>query len=150
MLNDHRANLRRRMLGDEIRQARERANLTQSTLARRVGWPHSKLCRVETGKLGCSEVEAAIALSACRVARSEIDRIIDAFVKDADGAWIRSNRPLPDQLRTLERPVPDHAVRRPVSGGQHRNLESHTVPGRSDRYRRLPVDFVSAGTELVQ
>jgi transcriptional regulator with XRE-family HTH domain len=94
--------VRSRELGDELRRVRKYRGLTAAQLAHEIGWSESKVSRVETGKTGCSEVEAAIFLARCGVLRRELDRIIALCRGDEKGAWLRDHGArLPDELHRL-------------------------------------------------
>ncbi|PPK67459.1 helix-turn-helix transcriptional regulator [Actinokineospora auranticolor] len=95
------ATVRRRELGEELRDVRERVGISLNDLAHHLGWHPSKLSRIENGKLPCSEVEAAIVLAFCGITGKQLDEIVGLCAGDADGTWLRENGGLPDQLRTL-------------------------------------------------
>ncbi|WP_018684388.1 helix-turn-helix domain-containing protein [Actinokineospora enzanensis] len=97
----YKATVRRRELGLELREVRDKFGISMCELARRLGWEASKLSRIENGKLPCSEVEAAIILAYCKVTGRRLDEILRLCAGDADGTWVRENGCLPDQLRTL-------------------------------------------------
>ncbi len=71
-------------------------------LAARIGWSPAKMSRIELGKSGCSEIDAAIYLGFLRIPREDISRIIALCTGDEDGSWLRHHgQRLPDELRTL-------------------------------------------------
>ncbi|MGQ0841147.1 helix-turn-helix domain-containing protein [Actinokineospora sp.] len=100
-MSEMRGTARRRELGDELRRVRESADFTQSDLAHQLGWSSAKLCRIESGKLGCSEVDAAILLSYLRVTGPYLHHVLSLCGATPDGSWLQQHGGLPDQLRTL-------------------------------------------------
>jgi hypothetical protein len=80
------------------------------------------MSRVESGKVPCSEVDAAIYLAFCRITPKELDRIVSLCSGDEGGTWVRHHgERLPDQLRTL-------ALHETTAQGIY-ELELNRVPG---------------------
>ncbi|SNR56320.1 Helix-turn-helix domain-containing protein [Haloechinothrix alba] len=93
---------RARELGAELRHARETIGLSGVEMARRLGWSHSKVSRMESGQRSASEVDTAIYLSSCGVARAELERLLELARQADDGYWVRPHgQALPDELRSL-------------------------------------------------
>ncbi|CRK58511.1 Putative DNA-binding protein [Alloactinosynnema sp. L-07] len=116
------ATARSRELGDELKRARQLQGLKGRELARLIGWTETKISRVETGKIPCSEVDAAIYLAFCRVTPKELDRIVELCSGDEDGTWLRHHgEKLPDQLRTL--------VLHETTASAIYSLELNRIPG---------------------
>lgn len=63
--------VRRRMLGSELRSIREELGLTVNEMAERLGWPQSKVSRVETGRSGIRPHEVEATLDAYQVTATE-------------------------------------------------------------------------------
>jgi transcriptional regulator with XRE-family HTH domain len=83
-----------RELGHEMRVRRERARWNASELGRRLGWPPSKVSRVEAGKYTVSEIDVTHYLAACGVSGPELTEIL-ALKRDeqrALGFWVRTGR----------------------------------------------------------
>ncbi|WP_436501101.1 helix-turn-helix domain-containing protein [Actinokineospora sp. HUAS TT18] len=116
------ATARSRELGDELKKARLRQGLTGRELGHLIGWNESKVSRVESGKVSCSDVDAAIYLAFCRVTPKELDRIVGLCSGDEDGTWVRPHgEKLPDQLRTL--------VLHETTASAIYSLELNRIPG---------------------
>ncbi|MDV6014405.1 helix-turn-helix transcriptional regulator [Haloechinothrix sp. LS1_15] len=93
---------RARELGTELRRAREATGLSGVEMARKLGWSHSKVSRMESGQRPGSEVDNAIYLSSCGVPRAELERLLKLARQADDGYWVRPHgHGLPDELRSL-------------------------------------------------
>ncbi|OZM73544.1 transcriptional regulator [Amycolatopsis antarctica] len=93
---------RARELGGELRQARERAELTMRDLSRQLGWSPSKTSRIECGLRGVAEMDVVLYLANCGVVRDELERLLDLAREPDGGHWLRSHgERLPDELRSL-------------------------------------------------
>jgi transcriptional regulator with XRE-family HTH domain len=91
-----------RELGAELRRRRQLAGYQGQELARRLGWSHSKLSRLETGSRLASEVDIAMYLVSIGVPRDEIDPLLDLAREALKDHHLTSHgEKLPDELKTL-------------------------------------------------
>lgn len=79
---------RARALGAELRQARERAELSQRALAARIGRASSHIARWEGGKLIPSEADTAQVLQALGVTGADRERLLALAREASDPNWI--------------------------------------------------------------
>lgn len=79
---------RARALGAELRQARERASLSQRALAARIGRASSHIARWEGGKLIPSEADTAQVLQALGVMGADRDRLLALAREALDPNWV--------------------------------------------------------------
>lgn len=79
---------RARALGAELRQARERAELSQRALAARIGRASSHIARWEGGKLIPTEADTAQVLQALGVMGTDRDRLLALAREASDPNWI--------------------------------------------------------------
>jgi transcriptional regulator with XRE-family HTH domain len=92
---------RARTLGAELRSWRERAGLEGLQVARRLNWSPAKVCNIESGRRGVSEVDAAMYLACCRTPGSDIKQIL-AFFHEQQDYWIQPHgEQLSDRLLSL-------------------------------------------------
>nr|WP_281170352.1 helix-turn-helix transcriptional regulator [Amycolatopsis nigrescens] len=93
---------RARQLGNELRRVREKSGMTGHALALAIGWPASKISRMESGKRLSSEVEVAIYLSKCGAPREVLNRLLALARETDDGFRLQSHHDhLPDTLVSL-------------------------------------------------
>jgi transcriptional regulator with XRE-family HTH domain len=95
---------RARELGSELKRFREQAKLSGSELARLAGWSSSKLCRMENGKRGASEVDVAIYLAKCGAPKRDLDALVKLASGPAGGYGFRPHQQrmsLEEKLRPL-------------------------------------------------
>jgi transcriptional regulator with XRE-family HTH domain len=69
--------MRSRLLGEEIRHALSRANITGKQLSGMLGWSESRVSRTITGLNPPSEVDLAAILALCRITGEERESILD-------------------------------------------------------------------------
>ncbi len=79
---------RARQLGAELRQARQRAKLSQRALAARIGRHSSHVARWENGKITPSEADTATVLQELGVHGSERDRLLELARNVLDPDWL--------------------------------------------------------------
>jgi transcriptional regulator with XRE-family HTH domain len=94
--------IRARILGEELRMARERAGFTGNELAALLNWSPSKISRVETGERACNKIDVATHLAYCRVSGLELVRILQLASPLDNDYWLQhTGEPIPDGLRSL-------------------------------------------------
>jgi transcriptional regulator with XRE-family HTH domain len=86
-------------LGAELRRLRERAGRTAAALAAEVGWAESTLSRKENGRIGISEKDLDLLMTALAVSDRERNRLSDLAR--------HVNRPRSSRPRTHRAAVPD-------------------------------------------
>lgn len=70
---------------------REHSGRNQAQMASELGWPATRLCRLETGTGGATGVQIASLLTACRVTGPEYERVL-ALSRDVyELSWLRSH-----------------------------------------------------------
>jgi transcriptional regulator with XRE-family HTH domain len=79
---------RARQLGAELRQARERAKLSQRALGERIGRNSSHIARWENGKLTPSETDTATVLQELGVHGEERARLLELARRALDPDWL--------------------------------------------------------------
>jgi transcriptional regulator with XRE-family HTH domain len=90
-----------RELGARLRDCRERVGLKASDVAATLGWPGSKVSRLETGNRHADVIDVAMFLGCCGVAQNIAKLLLDLAQQPDDGFWIRPHRKqLPDQVLT--------------------------------------------------
>jgi transcriptional regulator with XRE-family HTH domain len=91
-----------RELGAKLRESREKAGLRSAEVARGLGWPQSKVSRLETGDRTADPLDLAMYLGHCKLSQDEARPIL-ALAKEPDtGIWPRPhNKQLPDRLLSL-------------------------------------------------
>ncbi|MEC3976735.1 helix-turn-helix domain-containing protein [Amycolatopsis sp. H20-H5] len=87
--------VRRRELGKELRNLRERKHLSGMELSRRVGVLQSKISRWENGFREMTTVDAALYLGGCGVDETERLRLLELTKPPSELYWVR---PYFDQL----------------------------------------------------
>jgi transcriptional regulator with XRE-family HTH domain len=91
-----------RSFGDALRDAIQRAGLTQRRLAELLGWEEAKVSDVVTGKGGVTEVELAMLLGFCGVEPDEARRLLALYRETREKGYLELNDDgVPNQLRTL-------------------------------------------------
>lgn len=91
-----------RVVGAELRKAREERGIGVRELARRLGTTHSKLSRYENGQGVASSEFVASALTALEVPEAERDRVLDLVKGRQWTNWLAPNAPgLHQELTTL-------------------------------------------------
>jgi hypothetical protein len=91
-----------RELGARLRECRERAGLRTVDTARNLGWPSSKVSKLESGERKCDPMDLARYLGTCDVPHDEAWSIIRLFHLPETGIWPRPHGDqLPDVLLTL-------------------------------------------------
>jgi transcriptional regulator with XRE-family HTH domain len=78
-----------RELGARLRECRERAGLRTVDTARNLGWPSSKVSKLESGERKCDPMDLARYLGTCDVPHDEAWSIIRLFHLPETGIWPR-------------------------------------------------------------
>ncbi len=84
-----------RSFGDGVRDAIQRAGLTQRRVAELLGWEEAKVSDLVKGKGGVTEVELAMLLGLCGVKPPEARRLLALFKESREKGYlaIRRGRP---------------------------------------------------------
>jgi hypothetical protein len=99
MIPDEKSTVRSRELGDALRLAMERANVSGKYAARVLAWSETKVSRLLTGRRTVRESEVASLLTLCRVNGAEYDSLLSLAREASQQGCLQGG--LPDQLRTL-------------------------------------------------
>lgn len=100
-MRDREPTIRSRELGEGLRLAMERAQLSGRDVARRLGWSDSRVSRLLTGKRGANEVEIATFLGVCNVKGDERARLLKLCKDQYTRSWFQQfGSRLPAQVRT--------------------------------------------------
>jgi transcriptional regulator with XRE-family HTH domain len=122
MMTDEKSTIRSRELGDALRLAMERAELSGRRAAQLLGWSESRLSRLLSGQLSVKEVDVASLLAVCRVTGAERDRLLALSRTHDTSGWLqRFGSGLPEQLRTL--------INHEARAAEIIEFESQRVPG---------------------
>lgn len=101
-MTDEHTTIRSRELGDELRLAMEKANLSGRQAARVLGWSESKVSRMLTGKQPVKDTDVSALLALCMVTGDEKERLLDLARQVNQRGWLQKySADLPYQLRTL-------------------------------------------------
>lgn len=96
------ATVRARGLGAELRELREKCNLTTREVARRLGWSASTVSRTETGHRNISSEDVSALLAVYGVAGRERDHLLTLARETSQPGWWETRHPgLPAQLSAL-------------------------------------------------
>src|SRR5262245_56063043 len=90
-----------RGLGGELRALRKARRLTLKIVAARLGWPVSKLSRIETGKQGIRPTDVASLLVVYEVTGAERKRLLSMAERSDDTGWWEIIGGLSRESRTL-------------------------------------------------
>jgi hypothetical protein len=102
MMHDQKSTIRSRELGDALRLAMERANLSGKHAAHVLGWSESKVSRMLTGKQILRETDVASLLTLCLVTGDEKERLLELARESDQVGWLQKySADLTHQLRTL-------------------------------------------------
>lgn len=103
MQRSYSPSVRRRRLAAELRKAREEANFTGAQAARHLGWPHSKLTKIEGAQQGVKAADLAAAMDLYGVTEEETREAMLRLARESKerGWWwkyrdIFGERALPD------------------------------------------------------
>ncbi|MCX4824912.1 helix-turn-helix domain-containing protein [Streptomyces sp. NBC_01142] len=117
--------VRRRKLGEELRQLRLTAGLTSRDAARLAGWHQSKVSRIETGISGAKAADVTLLLDAYQVADPQLRVLLEMLTGAADGpgrGWWHAYRGLiPSEYRDF--------ISLEAQACTARTLETSVVPG---------------------
>ena len=101
-MTDEKTTIRSRELGDELRRAMEKANLSGKHAARVLGWSESKVSRMLTGRQPVKDTDVSALLALCLVTGDEKERLLDLARQYNQRGWLQKySADLPYQLRTL-------------------------------------------------
>ncbi|MGH3772691.1 MAG: helix-turn-helix domain-containing protein [Pseudonocardiaceae bacterium] len=121
-MEDCEPTVRSRELGDGLRTAMKRADLTGKRAAELLGWSPSLLSRILAGKRHVTALQVSAFLAVCRVTGTERDRLIDlCHEQHTPGWWQQHGSRLPEQLVTYI----DHESKAVTV----RDFQSTIVPG---------------------
>jgi transcriptional regulator with XRE-family HTH domain len=102
MMTGSKSTIRSRELGDELRHAMEKANLSGKNAAHLLGWSESKVSRMLTGHQAVKEPDIAALLALCLVKGDEKERLLELAREYNQRGWLQQHASrLPEQLRTL-------------------------------------------------
>jgi transcriptional regulator with XRE-family HTH domain len=146
---------RNREIGDLLRAARQRAEMTLTDMAERLGNSPSMLSNIEVGRRGTTVQDLMLYLGYCGAERDLADHVQDLATRRDTGYLVRSHRPhMSDELRALilhenlaERMIgyettlvpgllQDEAYARAIMMDADRTSESATEPGVQIRLNR--------------
>jgi transcriptional regulator with XRE-family HTH domain len=100
-VTDENTTIRSRELGDELRQAMEKANLSGKHAARVLGWSESKVSRMLTGRAPVKDTDVSALLALCMVTGDEKERLLDLARQVNQRGWLQKySADLTRQLRT--------------------------------------------------
>lgn len=92
-----------RGLGAELRELRRSRKLTGKQVSETLGWPASKLSRMETGKQGIKVADVASLLVVYGVTGAERDRLLKLAERSDEAGWWEVLSGLSDESKTLIR-----------------------------------------------
>jgi predicted XRE-type DNA-binding protein len=102
MMTDEKSTIRSRELGDALRLAMERVELSGKRAAHLLGWSESRVSRLLSGQLAVREVDIASFLAVCLVKGDERERLLQLARGHNQRGWLQQyGSSLPEQLRTL-------------------------------------------------
>ncbi|QWF80086.1 helix-turn-helix domain-containing protein [Amycolatopsis sp. CA-230715] len=102
MVRKRSSSAHKREIGEALRDARERANLTAAQLAGRLDCSASKVSRMESGHRGVAELDLTMFLANCGTPRKEVVELLEVLRESDDGYRLRPHQErLPDELRSL-------------------------------------------------
>lgn len=94
--------IRSRELGDALRHAMEKANLSGKHAAHLLKWSETKVSRMLTGQQPVKEPDVAALLALCLVTGEERERLLSLAREYDHRGWLQQhNSCLPEELRTL-------------------------------------------------
>lgn len=135
-------------LGDDIREARERAQLTQPELGRLVGVSEGTISNWERGKVKAPKNRLARVWEVLQAYREpRLDRSAAPVVDDFDPDGIIANL-TPEQLALLAARLPDHVVADDIAHRLRRHAGPRpSVPSRTWSEADIPPDPTATGPE---
>jgi transcriptional regulator with XRE-family HTH domain len=102
MMSDEKSTIRSRELGDALRLAMERANLSGKRAAQVLDWSETKVSRMLTGRQTVRESDVAALLALCLVTGDEKERLLELAREYDRRGWLQQyGASLPEQLQTL-------------------------------------------------
>lgn len=101
-MTGQKSTIRSRELGDALRHAMEKANLSGRRAAELLKWSETKVSRMLTGHLAVKESDVAALLALCLVTGEERERLLSLARECNVRGWLQQKCPsLPEELRTL-------------------------------------------------
>jgi transcriptional regulator with XRE-family HTH domain len=88
-MGERRSTTRSRDLGTELARIRKAAGLDAKVLAEKLGWPGSKLSRIEQGKQGIEDIELVALLSVCDALGDNMTRLITLSRESNQDSWLK-------------------------------------------------------------
>ncbi|GAA0516348.1 transcriptional regulator [Saccharopolyspora subtropica] len=115
---------RRQDFGERLRRFREEAGMTGRELASALGWPHSKISKLENGKQTAEDSDVTQWLDALGAPDSSVRQMLDelAELRISKAAWRA-------QLRAGHRARQQQSFDREHAAARIRNVEFGVVPG---------------------
>lgn len=115
---------RRRQFGERMRRFRDEAGLTGRELAAALGWPHSKISKIETGRQTAEDSDVRLWLDAVEASESSVREMLDQLsdLRVSKAAWRA-------QLRAGHRARQQQSLDREGAANRIRNAEFGVVPG---------------------
>jgi transcriptional regulator with XRE-family HTH domain len=101
MVNDEKSTVRSRELGDALRLAMERANLSGKHAAHVLNWSESKVSRMLTGRQPVKETDVSALLALCLVTGDEKERLLGLARDYNRRGWLQQYGSGLPELRTL-------------------------------------------------
>lgn len=101
-MGERRSTTRSRDLGTELARIRKAAGLDAKVLAEKLGWPGSKLSRIEQGKQGIEDLELVALLSVCDALGDNMTRLITLSRESNQDSWLQMfGAPRTEHTRTI-------------------------------------------------
>ncbi len=101
-MSDENSTIRSRELGDALRLAMERANLSGKRAAHVLGWSETKVSRMLTGRQVFKDTDVSALLALCSVTGDEKERLLELARQYDQQGWLQKySSDLTKQLRTL-------------------------------------------------
>ncbi|WP_433870314.1 helix-turn-helix domain-containing protein [Saccharopolyspora sp. CA-218241] len=115
---------RRQAFGERLRAFRAEAGMTGRELAAALGWPHSKISKLETGRQTAEDDDVIAWLTALDAPESSVRRLLDELseLRVSKAAW-RAQLRAGHRARQMQSYDAEHAA------GRLRNVEFGVVPG---------------------
>lgn len=102
-MGERRSTTRSRDLGTELTRIRKAAGLDAKVLAEKLGWPGSKLSRIEQGKQGIEDIELVALLTVCDALGDNMTRLLTLNRESSQANWLQMFERRPSShARTLD------------------------------------------------
>ncbi|MDA3626534.1 helix-turn-helix transcriptional regulator [Saccharopolyspora sp. WRP15-2] len=115
---------RRQEFGERLRRFRDEAGMTGRELASALGWPHSKISKLENGKQTAEDSDVRQWLDALGASESSVEQMLEALseLRISKAAWRA-------QLRAGHRARQQQSFDNEHAATRIRNVEFGVVPG---------------------